>query len=89
MTRKVFQEERIHRAVEADMKLGNFSLGKGNDGDASELQMLVQRGDVGLIAAETVQASARTTVKLPLWASRPSGRIPGRRSMLAPEMAAS
>jgi hypothetical protein len=37
---KVLQEQGIHRALEADMKLGDFPFGQGNDLYAGKAQML-------------------------------------------------
>ena len=37
------------------MKFGDFSLRQRDDADARELQMLVERGDICLIAADLIQ----------------------------------
>jgi hypothetical protein len=36
---KVFQEQGIHRAFEADVKFGDFPLGQGDDLHAGEAEM--------------------------------------------------
>ncbi len=53
--REVFKEQRVHRAFQADMKLGDFSLGQGDNGNACKLQVLVECGNIGLIAADAIQ----------------------------------
>ena len=35
--RKVFEEQRVHRPLEADMKLADLALGQRDDGNAGEL----------------------------------------------------
>lgn len=37
------------------MKLRDFRLGQSDDGDACKLQVLVESGDIGLIAADAVE----------------------------------
>ena len=62
--REVFQEERVHRALEPDMKLADLALCQRHNGDARELQMLVERGDIGLIAADPVQCLGKQDIEL-------------------------
>lgn len=62
--RKVFQEQGIHRAFQTDMKLGDFPFSQGNDGDTRKLQMLVESGDIGLIAADPVQSLSQQYLEL-------------------------
>ncbi len=52
---EVFQEQGIHRALEADMKLADLPFGQGDDLHAREAQMLEQSGDIRLIAGDAVQ----------------------------------
>jgi len=40
---EVFQEQGIHRSFKADMKLGDFPFGQGDDLHAGKAQMLKQR----------------------------------------------
>ena len=37
------------------MQFADLAFGQGDDGDAGELQMLEQRGDIGLVAADAVE----------------------------------
>lgn len=46
------------------MKLGDFPLCRGHDADARELQMLVERGNVRLIAADAVQRLGKQYLEL-------------------------
>lgn len=52
---KVFEEQRVHRAFEADMKFVDLAFGQGDDGDACEAQALEHARHILLIAADTVQ----------------------------------
>jgi hypothetical protein len=61
---EVFQEQRVHRAFQADMKLGDFPFRQRGDGDACEFQMLVEGGNVCLIAADAVQRLGQEDVEL-------------------------
>lgn len=40
---KIFQEQRVHRAFQADMQFADLALGQGDDSDAREFQMLIER----------------------------------------------
>jgi hypothetical protein len=51
---EILQEQGIHRSFEADMKLGDFPFGQGNDLYAGKAQMLEQRRHIGLIARDAV-----------------------------------
>lgn len=53
---KVFQEQRIHRAFEADMQFRDFAFGKRDQRHARELEMLKQGGDIGLVARHPVES---------------------------------
>ena len=55
LLREVPQEERIHRALEADMQLADLALGQRHHLDAGEGETLVQSGDVLLVAGETIE----------------------------------
>ncbi len=61
---KVFEEQCVHRPLEADMKLGDFALSQGDDGDTCKFQMLVEGRHVCLIAADTVQRLGQEDVEL-------------------------
>nr|WP_251366462.1 hypothetical protein [Aeromonas hydrophila] len=63
---KVFEEQRVHRAFQPDMKLRDFVLGQGDDGDAREFQMLVEGRHVRLIAADPVQRLGQQDIELAL-----------------------
>jgi hypothetical protein len=60
---EVFQEQGIHRSFKADMKLGDFPFGQGDDLHAGKAQMLEQRRDVSLIARDAVQGLGKHNVK--------------------------
>ena len=55
LRRQVLQEERVHRALEADVKLADLAFGERDQSDADELEMLVECRDIGLIAADPVE----------------------------------
>ena len=55
LLRQVLEEQGVHRALQADMQLGDLALGKGDDPDPGELHPLEQSGDILLIARQTVQ----------------------------------
>ncbi|SFU18864.1 hypothetical protein SAMN05518861_12023 [Mesorhizobium sp. YR577] len=46
------------------MQFGDFPFGQGDDADASELQLLVERGDIGLIAADPIQCLGQQDIEL-------------------------
>ncbi len=52
---EVFQEERVHRALEADMKLAPLALGERQHRHAAKLRLFVQGGDVFLVARQLVE----------------------------------
>ena len=52
---EVLQEQGVHRAFEADMQLGDFAFGQGDDLHAREAQMLEQRRHIGLVAGDAIQ----------------------------------
>lgn len=52
---KILEEQRVHSALEADMQFRNFTLGQGDDLHTGELEILVKRGDVGLVARHPIQ----------------------------------
>lgn len=51
----LWQEQSVHRALEADMQFADLAFGQSNDFDPCKLQMFEQGGDVCLIAADAVQ----------------------------------
>jgi hypothetical protein len=60
---KVFQEQRIHRAFEADMKLGDFAFGQGDGLHAGETEVLEQGRHVSLIARDAIQCFGKYDVE--------------------------
>ena len=54
LRRKSLQEQRVHRALELDVELVDLALGQRRDHHARELEVLVERGDVRLVAARPV-----------------------------------
>ncbi len=61
---EVFQEQGVHRAFEADVQLGDFAFGQGDDLHAGETEMLEQRRHIGLIARDAVQCFGQHNVEL-------------------------
>jgi hypothetical protein len=61
---EVFQKQGIHRAFQADMQLVDRPFCEGNDLDACELQMLVERRNIRLIARQAVQRFGQHDVEL-------------------------
>ncbi|EXS69956.1 hypothetical protein BF95_07855 [Sphingobium sp. Ant17] len=55
LLRKILEKQRVHRALEADMQFRHFTLCQGNDLHTGELEILVKRGDVGLVARHPIQ----------------------------------
>ncbi|GAA09929.1 hypothetical protein ATPR_2933 [Acetobacter tropicalis NBRC 101654] len=51
---QVLQEQRVHRALETDMKVGDFSFGEGDDPHAGIVHALEDAGDVLLVAGEAI-----------------------------------
>lgn len=51
---QVFQEEGVHRALEADMEVGYLSLGEGDDLHVGIIHALEDASDVLLVAGQTV-----------------------------------
>jgi hypothetical protein len=72
---EVLQEKGIHRSFEADMKLGDFAFGQGNDLYAGKAQMLEQRRHIGLIARDAVQKTCFLCLGLQLAYSPASGSV--------------
>ena len=52
---EVFQEQGVHGALEADVKLGDLAFGQRNDGDPGEAQSLEHGGDIFLVTADAVE----------------------------------
>ena len=60
---KVLQQQGVHCALEADVKLADLAFREGNDGDTREAQMLEQRGDIRLIAGDPIQRLGQHDIK--------------------------
>src|SRR5262249_22107861 len=52
------------RALQTDMQLADLSFSQGDDGDAGEAQVLEQRRDVGLVAANAIERFRQHNIKL-------------------------
>ncbi|EXS67951.1 hypothetical protein BF95_02780 [Sphingobium sp. Ant17] len=65
LLRKILEEQRVHRALEADMQFGNLTLCQGDDLHAGELEILVERGNVGLVARHPIQRLGQQNVEAP------------------------
>jgi hypothetical protein len=61
---KVFEEQRVHRALEPDMQLRHFALGQGDNRDPREPQAFEEPGYVFLIAAEPVERFGENQIEL-------------------------
>jgi len=61
---EVFEEQRIHRALEADVKLGDLALAQRDDLHARETEMLEQRRHVGLVTAHAIQCLCQHHLEL-------------------------
>ena len=61
---EVFQEQSVHRAFEADVKLRDFAFGQGNNLYAGKAQMLEQRRYISLIARDAVQCLGEYDIEL-------------------------
>ncbi len=55
LRREVLQEQRVHHPLETDMELVDFAFRQGDDHHARELQVLVERRHVRLVAAHPVE----------------------------------
>lgn len=62
---QIFEEQGVHRALEADMQLRDLTLGKGRNLDAGEPKALVEAGDVLLISAQPIQCLGQHELKSP------------------------
>ena len=52
---EVLQEQRVHRAFEADVEVCDVALGQGDDVHAGEGEALEESGRVFLVTAEAIQ----------------------------------
>ena len=55
LDREVLEEKRVHGAFEADMQLADLAFRQGEDADAGEGQLLVEGGDVFLVARQAIE----------------------------------
>jgi hypothetical protein len=63
---EVLQEQRVHRALQADMQFGDFALGQGDDPHAGKAQVLEQSRDVGLVPGDAVERLGQHDVEFPM-----------------------
>ena len=63
---QVLEEQRVHRALEPDVQVGDVALGKRDDVDAGKSQSLEQAGRVFLVAAESVQRFGQDDIESPV-----------------------
>ena len=66
LLREIFQEERIHRALEADMQLADLALGQSEEAHAGEAQSFEQTRDVLLVARQPIERLGYDHVELPV-----------------------
>jgi hypothetical protein len=60
---KVFQEERVHRSLQADMQVRDVALGERDDAHAGERETLEESGGVLLVAAESIERFGQDNVE--------------------------
>src|SRR5690349_6590965 len=61
---KVFEIKGAHRALQADMKLGDLAFGQGDDPDARVLGKLVEARDILKVAGEAIEALGENDIHL-------------------------
>lgn len=64
LLREVFQEQCVHRPLEPDMQLGDFTFGEGDERHPCKLEMLVEGRDIGLIARYAVERFGHDDIEL-------------------------
>lgn len=62
--RQVFQEQRVHGALEADMQFADPALRQSHDGDLPRGEPLVEAGDILLIARQPIEALGEHEIDL-------------------------
>lgn len=62
---QVLQEQRVHCALEADVKVGHLALGEGDDPHTGIVHALEDAGDVLLVAGEAVHGFGQHDRKAP------------------------
>ena len=77
---EVLQEQRVHRALEADMQLGNLAFRQGHQLDAGEFEPLVQPGDIFLVARQPVQRLRQHDVEAAFACSRQHCLVTGAKA---------
>src|SRR5688572_30063359 len=63
---QVFQEERVHRALQPDMQVRDVTLGERDDVDVSEGKTLEESGGVFLIPTESIERFGEDNVESPV-----------------------
>jgi hypothetical protein len=63
---QIFQEERIHRALQPDVEVGDVALCERDDVHAGEGETLEESGRVFLVSAEAIQCLGEHDVKSPV-----------------------
>ena len=63
---QVFQEERVHRALQPDVQVRDVALGERDDVHAGEGETLEEAGCVFLVPAESVQRLGQYDVESPV-----------------------
>ncbi len=62
---EILEEQGVHRAFEADVKLADFPFRHGDDLHPGKLEALEQGGDIGLVAGDAVQGFGQHNIELP------------------------
>ena len=52
---KVFEEQRVHRALEPDMEFADLAFGNRDKCDVAEADLLEEGGDMFLVAANAIE----------------------------------
>ena len=56
LLRQIFQEQRVHRALQADMEFRDFALCEGDDPHAGVGRFFEETGNMFLVPADPVQS---------------------------------
>lgn len=64
LLREVLEEQGIHGAFQADVQFRNLALGQRHQLHAGELKMLVQSGDISLVARNPIERLGEDHLKL-------------------------
>jgi hypothetical protein len=63
---QILEEERVHRALQADVQFADLALGQGEQANTGKAQPLEQAGDVLLVARQTIERFGDDDIELPV-----------------------